>query len=74
MSLVEAAETEALRAVCSIRPPEGLTDAQNHEFWAAVIAYLERRTVYAREQLGPPPPPVLAVVRRGGKRRGDRDD
>ncbi len=63
MFLVEVAQAAAYDAVCAIRPPEGLTDAQEHQFWTAVIAYLEQRSVYAREKLGPPPTPVLAVIR-----------
>lgn len=63
VNLDDAAQSAAYRAVCAIRPPKGLTDAQKHRFWSAVIAYLEQRTVYAREKLGPAPAPDLVVVR-----------
>jgi hypothetical protein len=65
MDLIEAAESAAWRAVCSIRAPQGLTWAQEHRFWSAVIASVERRAVSARKDLGPAPPPDLVVVRDG---------
>jgi hypothetical protein len=61
--LIEAADTAAWRAVCSIRAPQDLTWPQQHRFWSAVIDEVERRAVTARNDLGPPPPPDLTVVR-----------
>lgn len=61
--LTEQAESAALHALCSIRTPEGLTDAQEHRFWSVVITCVERRCVLARKDLGPAPPADLVAVR-----------